>query len=657
VEWFNYGMSQAPTTISYQVLLDALPEAALVLDEAFCIIASNSTFLALVRQKAEDIEGRALVELVPDAAPLLSRLKQAPKSREEAMLLGRFFETTLAPLKDAEGASLLLLYDKTVSKLHEQALLSQEQRYRALFEHSNDAIFILETDLTIVIANEQAAFLLEDDLARMLQRNLLLYIPKAEQSLFQVYVGHLLKDEIVPLYETHLLDTQFELLPVEVSLTLVRDNQRQPLHIQVIARDIQERRRAEMAMEIRLEQLDSLRRVEEELNSSLDIQIVIKKALDKVMELSHADAGFIALSVNERFSVSHVAGAYFPAVIGSPINYRLGVVGRVLEHHEAYFIRNVREDPYYFEDIPATQSLMAFPLISQERLVGILNLEGFAQDSFNDAIFDFVQVLASRVAVAIDNARLYEFVRKQLDELSALYNELHEAEKLKTDMMRIANHDLKNPLSIVRGYVDLLLFEGDRLPNDAKTYLRSMQESLERAEQILHDFLSAEAISSRAERENLRFNLRDLVERALGEFRPQAKEKGLLLEHVFDVEAALVRGDEVQLYEAIANLISNAIKYTPKDGNVLVELTLDDYRNVTFRVKDTGYGIPAERQARLFEPFYRPKTAETAHIEGTGLGLHLVKNIVERHHGEMLFESVYHQGSSFGFLLPFANKE
>ena len=77
-------MSHAPSMISYQVLLDALPEAALVLDEKFCILASNTTFLALLRQKAEEVEGHPLAELVPDAESLLSRLKQAPKSREEA---------------------------------------------------------------------------------------------------------------------------------------------------------------------------------------------------------------------------------------------------------------------------------------------------------------------------------------------------------------------------------------------------------------------------------------------------------------------------------------------------------------------------------------------------------------------------------------------
>jgi signal transduction histidine kinase len=486
---------------------------------------------------------------------------------------------------------------------------------------------------------------------------MLRYIPRDQEAKFRLYTQALLRGEIVPLYESLLLGADNQLLPVEISLTLVRDSQRQPLHIQFIARDIQERRRSEEILQSRLVQLDTLLQVESDLNSSLSIQEVMGMALDSAMYLSHADAGFIALSNEGKLAVSHVAGGYFPAVIGSPINYRVGVVGRVLENHQSYFVRNVDEDPYYYRDIPATQSLMAFPLISQERLVGILNLESFDAETFNDSIFQFMQVLASRIAVAIENARLYEFVRKQLNELSTLYNELHEAEKLKTDMMRIANHDLRNPLATVHGYVDLLLLEGDKIPAEVQEYLHSMRHSLERAEQILHDFLSAEAITARAKSENLRFELRNLVERAVEEFRPQARAKALKLNQNISTEESWVRGDEVQIYEAMTNLISNAIKYTPEGGSISIELGFNTYHQPEFRVRDTGFGIPLERQARLFEPFYRPKTPETAQIEGTGLGLHLVKNIIERHHGTMIFESVYQSGSLFGFSLPYATAD
>jgi two-component system phosphate regulon sensor histidine kinase PhoR len=101
----------------------------------------------------------------------------------------------------------------------------------------------------------------------------------------------------------------------------------------------------------------------------------------------------------------------------------------------------------------------------------------------------------------------------------------------------------------------------------------------------------------------------------------------------------------------VDNLIGNAIKYTPENGAVTVRLS-SEAGGIIFEVEDTGFGIPADRQARLFQPFYRVKTAETRRVEGTGLGLHLVKNIVERHHGRIRFHSEYGKGSVFGFELP-----
>jgi len=115
--------------------------------------------------------------------------------------------------------------------------------------------------------------------------------------------------------------------------------------------------------------------------------------------------------------------------------------------------------------------------------------------------------------------------------------------------------------------------------------------------------------------------------------------------------SVVIQGDEVQLREAIDNLIQNAIKYTPEGGRVVVHLDVEDGR-ARFTVTDTGYGIPEPLQARLFQPFFRARTAETAQVEGSGLGLHLVKNIIQRHNGQMIFRSTYGEGSTFGFKLP-----
>jgi len=113
----------------------------------------------------------------------------------------------------------------------------------------------------------------------------------------------------------------------------------------------------------------------------------------------------------------------------------------------------------------------------------------------------------------------------------------------------------------------------------------------------------------------------------------------------------VIEADPAQMREAVDNLIGNALKYTPPGGSVTLRLT-ERSGHAVFEVEDTGPGIPDELQPRLFTPFFRARAAETAAVEGTGLGLHLVKNIVERHGGKMRFHSTYGRGSMFGFEIP-----
>jgi signal transduction histidine kinase len=169
---------------------------------------------------------------------------------------------------------------------------------------------------------------------------------------------------------------------------------------------------------------------------------------------------------------------------------------------------------------------------------------------------------------------------------------------------------------------------------------------------ITNNILSPERIEQNAASMQL-VDLRKVVEENYLAHGDQARQKGLGYEVALPEDPMPVNGDPTQLSEAMANLIVNAIKYTPKGGRILVSLLRSSTRAVV-NIEDNGIGIPTEQQEKLFQPFFRADMTEIEHIDGTGLGLHLVKNIVERHFGKVHFKSIHKEGSTFGFELPLA---
>lgn len=635
----------------FNALVDGFTDAAIMLDSARRIQAVNTVFLDLFHYETAALLGQTLTDALPEADALQRACRDIPKGRDEIVWKGRNIEITLAELPEGQ---LLLLRDITAHKHIESTLHTYERRYHALFQNSNDAILILDLNLHIVSANEQIAEMLGTTLEILLdESDTSSFIPAEERVLFRALTAQLKNEETVPLYEMNFLRFDKQLIPTEVNFTLVRNEFGDALHIQMIIRDISERKFAETAMQRRYNDLALMRQVDSEANSSLDMEHVLQISLDIAARISGADSGFIALERGDAIRVAKVMGRLPKRVLNNKLRYDLGVVGRVLQSQQPEYIPDVAQDPDYYADVPDTQSLMAVPLTSQGRLIGIINLESSDAKSFNKQVFELVQLMANRLSVAIDNARLYHYVTQQLEETQNLNEQLRKAESLKTDMIRIANHDLKNPLGIVQGYLHLLRHDFPEMNKDIEEYFYYMDESLQRMQNILKDFLTVEAINERAKgASNIRMDLRDLVWQAVSEYQMQSLEKRQeLIESYPQPEQAMIKGDKEQLYEAICNLISNAIKYTPERGTIRIELSLTEDMGVIFAVHDTGYGIPEDRQNRLFEPFFRSRTAETATIEGTGLGLHLVKNIIERHQGTMLFKSIYREGSTFGFRL------
>ena len=420
----------------------------------------------------------------------------------------------------------------------------------------------------------------------------------------------------------------------------------------MLEQEIAVRKQTENRLNQRLMQIATVLQVYDEISYTLSVGHVLMMSLDASLRLSGAKGGFMALLDDDVLRMSSVVGNYQVAQ-NAILNSEAGIIKSVLNKRKAKLIIDYTFEMDDVPTLPDTQARMVIPLMSQEKLVGIINLETDKPERFDENIFQLMQVLEKYISVALDNANLYQQVQQHLAELQGLYDQVSQLEQLKTDMIRVAAHDLRSPLTAIYGYVQLLEARKDEFEERYVGYFAAMRQAAVRMRDMLDNILSLERIEQMANTETTeRFDLAEQVRKAAEEYEVQASNKSQQFNITIEVDVVpIVQGDVNQVYEAISNIIGNAIKYTQESGSVNVTLQIESDR-IRFEVQDNGYGIPDEAQKRLFQPFYRAKTKETIDIDGTGLGLHLVKNIIERHGGEMLFQSVYGKGSSFGFALP-----
>ena len=432
---------------------------------------------------------------------------------------------------------------------------------------------------------------------------------------------------------------------------LINSGESKPYAVVATLSDITERIQFEAVLNSIIEQLVTLRAVDAELTDHLDLQRRFEVSLTAAIQMTKADSGYIALLEQNVLQIAYSQGdGHFKNnLFTEKMVSELGM--RVFQSRQAEFVSDSSVDSNGLSNVNGAYSQIGCPLIVQDRIIGVMVLEANRAGQFTTEAFNFVQVLVGRIAVAIDNARLYSLSQQQVLELQELYDKVRALEQLKSDMIRIGAHDLKNPLGLVLGFTDLLKSDlWETLSEENRHVLDQIQKGAERMLRIISDILSLERIEAIGTQSTYPLDLSQLVTTAFRELIDQAQSKSQKI-NLMSLDCDLtVSGDEAQLYEAITNLISNAIKYTPNEGSIEVKLETVGNQAV-FTVKDTGYGVPLDMQARLFQPFFRAKTDQTSDIEGTGLGLHLVKNVVERCNGKIIFESAG-QGSLFGFQLP-----
>ena len=273
--------------------------------------------------------------------------------------------------------------------------------------------------------------------------------------------------------------------------------------------------------------------------------------------------------------------------------------------------------------VPVEIALWATDVVGQRRV----NI--FAQD-----ISERVRLEEEREVVMKRQARLVE--------------ELRRADKAKTDFISTISHELRTPLTSIVGYLEMLNDGyGGELTANATSMLDVIDRNSRRLLGLIEDVLTLSRIESGAfaKGDDVAIDVAGLIQGAAQTFVPSARSKSLDLEVDAPRDAGFVRGDPNQLERVLLNLISNAVKFTPPEGRVSIT-SYDHEGKVVITVHDTGIGIPVEEQHKLFSRFFRASTAHDQAIQGTGLGLTIVKSIVERHGGTISVQSAVGSGTT-----------
>jgi len=426
----------------------------------------------------------------------------------------------------------------------------------------------------------------------------------------------------------------------------------------------------------------SLSKLEKVILYTLDYNHLIQKVVDSMFEeLGYLDLGYriIVLSlvdekrgVLQRVSVSQTEEAN-RAVAGLPVSFK--TISISLHNRKNYCIRTMKEKKplvtHHWHHIlsPPLTSIQAddlqkkieiktsltYPLIVREKAIGMMIFSMIKSDkevSKNER--ELLQRFVDIVALAVQNARLYSSIELTTEKLKLANERLKELDKLKDDFVSIASHELRTPMTAIKSYLWMALNKAKNLDPKVHEYLNIASISTDRLIKLVANMLTISRIEGkRLELVATKMELQDMIKDVFAEVIIKAHEGKIKLTLDAPKTPIYIMGDKGKLHEVVMNLIGNSLKFTPAGGSIVVSVKKSK-TEVNVSVADTGPGMSADDQAKLFQKFglMGSSYSKTTNASGTGLGLYITKQIVAMHKGHISVESELGKGSTFSFTLP-----
>jgi signal transduction histidine kinase len=288
------------------------------------------------------------------------------------------------------------------------------------------------------------------------------------------------------------------------------------------------------------------------------------------------------------------------------------------------------------------QQLMVAPITRGPQIMGLLAVaDRIGRAPFTDEDLNLLLALAGQATIAVENLRLHEEIKKA-NEL------LQEYDRLKSEFVGIVAHDFRKPLMAIRGFAELVLEEADLPVDTRQDFMRTVISETEHLALLANDTL----LITQIETGQMSYNFREID---VGPFLLDSMPLGLSDHSVLmDVPAGFPKiwADPDRLRQVLTNLVTNAVKYSPAGGSIIVRMRERGTQHIVVEVIDHGLGIPAEQIGKLFQKFARVRNEDHLRVSGTGLGLYICRLIVEGHGGQIWVESEVGKGSTFGLSLP-----
>jgi signal transduction histidine kinase len=395
-------------------------------------------------------------------------------------------------------------------------------------------------------------------------------------------------------------------------------------------------------------QIDAVRSVTAELTRELDLSSLLDLILLRASQFVNCEATVVLLWDDATETLVPTAWRGLGDwVAASRLHLGEGAAGTAAALREGVIVEDYRRWKTAIHPVPdeaGPTSVMAVPITYQDRMIGVLTANRFGSDEpFNRHDLEVLDVFATQAATAIENARLFE--------QATTAEALRELAQLKAELLNTVSHELRTPLSLIHGYSELLVHRAERLSAaevaQMSGEIHTSSKTLARLVDDLLDFSHLE--HGRLQLRRQRLDLGEMLGSMVRSFRSQPGGERLAVDLDADL---LVEADPERLHQVVGNLLSNALTYT-SDGEIVIHARRDADR-IRVEVEDHGPGLSSEEVGRIWESFYRG--AEAAHLpnRGSGLGLTVVKQLVELHEGTVGVRSAPGQGATFWFALPAA---